>query len=109
MDVCLLPWHNRAINIPDIMAEPRHYGMHRHFTASGSVPMFGGSVKKEFVYGKTADERPCTTIGKPMPVDDLHATIYHALGIPLDLAYAEKRPVTVTEDGLGKPAKELFG
>ena len=62
---------DQAINIPDIMAEPRHYGMHRHFTAAGSVLMFGGGVKRGYVYGKTADERPCTTIEKPMPVEHL--------------------------------------
>ncbi|HEY2431383.1 MAG TPA: DUF1501 domain-containing protein [Vicinamibacterales bacterium] len=100
---------DQAINIPDVMQEPRHYGMHRHFTAAGSVLMFGGGVKKGFVYGKTADQRPCTTIENPMPVENLHATIYHALGIPPDLAYvAEKRPVYVTRDGKGQPATELF-
>ena len=100
---------DQAINIPDVMQEPRHYGMHRHFTAAGSVLMFGGGVKKGFVYGKTADERPCTTIENPMPVEDLHATIFHALGIAPDLAYInEKRPVYVTRDGKGKVAKELF-
>ena len=100
---------DQAINIPDVMSEPRHYGMHRHFTAAGSIVMFGGGIKKGYVYGKTAEERPCTTIEKPMPVEDLHATIYHALGIPPDTAYvAEKRPVYVTKDGIGKPAKELF-
>ncbi|CAN5657035.1 DUF1501 domain-containing protein [soil metagenome] len=101
---------DQAINIPDVMTEPRHYGMHRHFTAAGSVLMFGGGVKKGFVYGRTADERPCTTIEDPMPVEDLHATIYHALGIPPDTSYVvEKRPVYVTRDGVGKPARALFG
>ena len=100
---------DQAINIPDVMTEPRHYGMHRHFTAAGSVLMFGGGIKKGYVYGRTADERPCTTIEKPMPVEHLHATIYHALGIRADTAYvAEKRPVYVTRDGLGKAAVELF-
>jgi uncharacterized protein (DUF1501 family) len=100
---------DQAINIPDVMSEPRHYGMHRHFTAAGSVLMFGGGVKKGFVYGKTADERPCTTIEGAMPVEDLHATIYHALGIPPDTSYlVEKRPVFVTKDGIGKPARALF-
>ncbi|HXW05252.1 MAG TPA: DUF1501 domain-containing protein [Vicinamibacterales bacterium] len=100
---------DQAINIPDVMAEPRHYGMHRHFTAAGSLLMFGGGVKKGFVYGRTADERPCTTIENPMPVEDLHATIYHALGIAPDTAYVvEKRPVYVTKDGRGVPVKALF-
>ena len=100
---------DQAINIPDVMTEPRHYGMHRHFTAAGSILMFGGGVKKGFVYGRTAAERPCTTIEKPLPIEDLHATIYHALGIPPDTSYlAEKRPVFVTKDGIGKPALGLF-
>jgi hypothetical protein len=100
---------DQAINIPDVMSEPRHYGMHRHFTAAGSLLMFGGGVKKGFVYGRTADERPCTTIEKPLPVEDLHATIYHALGIAPDTSYVvEKRPVYVTKDGKGKAAKEPF-
>jgi hypothetical protein len=71
--------------------------------------MFGGGIKRGFVYGKTADERPCTTVEGAMPIEDLHATMYHALGIAPDTAYiAEKRPVYVTKDGLGKPALALF-
>jgi Protein of unknown function (DUF1501) len=101
---------DQAINIPDVMAEPRHYGMHRHFTAAGSLLMFGGGVKRGFVYGRTADERPCTTIEHPVVMEDLHATIYHALGIPPDTSYlVERRPVYVTKDGKGKPIRDLFG
>jgi hypothetical protein len=94
---------------PDVMTEPKHYGMHRHFTAAGSVLLFGGGIKKGFVYGKTADERPCTTIENPVPVEDLHATMYHALGIPPDHSFViEKRPVYVTKDGIGKAVQALF-
>jgi hypothetical protein len=94
---------------PDVMQLPMHYGMHRHFTAAGSVLMFGGGIKKGFVYGKTAEERPCTTIENPVPVEDLHATMYHALGIAPDQYFLnEKRPVYVTKDGKGKVVKELF-
>ncbi|MEO7192273.1 MAG: DUF1501 domain-containing protein [Vicinamibacterales bacterium] len=101
---------DQAINIPDVMTEPRHYGMHRHFTAAGSVLMFGGGIRRGYVYGRTAEERPCTTIENPMPVEDLHATMYRALGIAADTAYvAEKRPVYVTRDGKGKAAMALFG
>ena len=46
---------DQAINIPAVMTEPRHYGMHRHFTAAGSILMYGGGMKKGFVYGKTAE------------------------------------------------------
>jgi hypothetical protein len=101
---------DQAINIPDVMTEPRHYGMHRHFTGAGSVLMFGGGIKKGFVYGKTADERPCTTVENPVIMENLHATMYHALGIPPDTAYVvERRPVYVTRDGKGEPVLELFG
>ncbi len=71
--------------------------------------LFGGGVKPGMLYGKTADERPCTTIENPVPVEDLHATIYHALGIAPDQSFVvEKRPVYVTKDGKGRPIRELF-
>jgi hypothetical protein len=94
---------------PEIMTETKHYGMHRHFTEASSVLIFGGGFKKGFVYGKTADERPCKIVENPVSVTDLHATIYRAMGIPADLAYTvEGRPFHVTKDGLGKPVMELF-
>jgi hypothetical protein len=94
---------------PDIMTEPKHYGMHRHFTEAGSVLLFGGGMKRGFLYGKTADERPCRIVENPVTIEDLHATIYHALGIPADTAYEiEKRPFYVTKDGKGKVVDALF-
>lgn len=96
-------------NTPAVMQEPKHYGMHRHFTAAGSVVLFGGGIKKGTVYGKTADTRPCTTIQNPVPVEDLHATMYHAVGIAPDQYFVnEKRPVFVTKDGKGKVIGDLF-
>jgi len=96
-------------NTPAVMQEPKHYGMHRHFTAAGSVVLFGGGIKKGTVYGKTADVRPCTTIKDPVPVQDLHATMYRALGIPANNFFvAEKRPVFVTKDGKGQAIGELL-
>ncbi len=95
--------------VPDVVTEPKHYGMHRHFTDAGSVLLFGGGVKKGFVYGKTADERPCKTIENPVVIEDLHATIYQTLGISPKLSYEiEKRPFYVTRDGLGKPINALL-
>ena len=94
---------------PDIMTQPKHYGMHRHFTEAGSVLMFGGGIKRGFLYGKTADERPCRVIENPVTIEDLHATIYRSMGIPADLSYeVEKRPFYVTKDGKGKAVMELF-
>ena len=94
---------------PDVITLPQHYGMHRHFTEAGSVVMFGGGMKKGFLYGKTADERPCKVVENPVTIEDLHATIYTALGIAPDTEYeVEKRPFYVTKDGKGKAVTELF-
>jgi hypothetical protein len=94
---------------PDVIDDIKHYGMHRHFTDGCSMLLFGGGIKKGFVYGKTADERPCKTIEKPIKIAQLHQTIYHALGIPEDTHYEiEKRPFYTTPDGKGKAELELF-
>jgi len=93
----------------DRLAEMKHYGLHRHFTGGSSVVMWGGGVKKGFLYGKTAPERPCIAIENPLSVTDLHATLMHAMGIsPKTVFEIEKRPFYVTEDGKGLPRLELF-
>jgi hypothetical protein len=95
--------------VPEVMTELKHYGMHRHFTDAGSVLLFGGGVKKGYLYGKTAEERPCKSLEKPVVIEDLHATIYHTVGISPRHAYEiEKRPFYVTRDGLGKPITDLL-
>ena len=97
------------VDQPDIIHELRHYGMHRHFTDGCSMLMFGGGIKRGYVYGKTSDERPCKTVEKPIKIDSIHQTIYHALGVPPETnAIIEKRPFYTTPDGLGKPEMELF-
>lgn len=97
------------VDVPDKMEDLRHYGMHRHFTDAGCVLMFGGGMKKGYLHGKTADERPCKHLEKRVVIEDLHATIYRAMGISPKLAYEiEKRPFYVTRDGMGKPVMDLF-
>ncbi len=97
------------VEVPSVMTEMKHYGMHRHFTDAGCVLLFGGGARKGFLYGVTAEERPCKTIENPVSIEDLHATIYTALGISPKLSYEiEQRPFYVTKDGLGQPVKELF-
>ena len=94
---------------PDVLSDLKFYGMHRHFTDGCSMLMFGGGIKKGFVYGKTADERPCKTIENPVRIDGIHQTIYHALGIAPDTQYeVEKRPFYTTPDGKGKPVLDLL-
>jgi hypothetical protein len=93
----------------DVMKEMIHYGLHRHFTGSGSVLLFGGGMKKGFLYGETAPERPLLTTKDPITIRDLHATIFTAMGISPRTAFdVEKRPFFATEDGKGQPVKALF-
>ncbi len=94
----------------DVMKEMKHYGLHRHFTGSGSVLMFGGGMKKGFLYGETAPERPLRRRRRTRSsIRDLHATIFTAMGISPQTAFdVEKRPFYATEDGKGVPVLELF-
>jgi hypothetical protein len=93
----------------DKLGEMKHYGLHRHFTGSGSVLMFGGGIKRGFLYGETAQERPLLTIKNPITIRDLHATIFTAMGInPRTSFDVEKRPFYATEDGKGAAVKDLF-
>jgi uncharacterized protein (DUF1501 family) len=95
--------------VPDVINELKYYGMHRHFTDAGCVLMFGGGMKRGYLHGKTADERPCKTLEKRVIIEDLHASIYRAMGISPKQSYeTEKRPFYVTRDGLGKPILDLF-
>jgi len=97
------------VPVPEVITDPKHYGMHRHFTAAGSVLLFGGGMRRGHVHGITADERPCRTLKDPVTITELHATVYAALGIPPDHGYdVEKRPFYVTSDGKGVPVRSLF-
>ena len=69
------------VEVPNEINAMKHYGLHRHFTGGGSVLMFGGGVRRGMLYGKTADERPCEATENPVRIEDLHATIYTAMGI----------------------------
>ena len=97
------------VEVPEKVEDMKFYGMHRHFTDAGCVLIFGGGVKQGYLHGRTADERPCKTVEKRVVIEDLHASIYHALGISPRLAYEiERRPFYVTRDGEGKPIADLF-
>ncbi|HVT30749.1 MAG TPA: DUF1501 domain-containing protein [Lacipirellulaceae bacterium] len=92
----------------DFLEKPIHYGLHRHFTGSASVLMFGGGVKRGFLYGETAAERPCLVTKNPVSVTDMHATIMHLMGISPKTAFdVERRPFYVTKDGTGQPVLDV--
>jgi hypothetical protein len=95
--------------VPDRIEDPKFYGMHRHYTDAGCVLLFGGGIKRGFLYGETADERPCKAIKDRVVIEDLHATIFRSVGIPPNYAHdVEQRPFYVTRDGVGKPILDLF-
>src|SRR5205823_7886830 len=97
------------VEVPDVINDEKNYGMHRHFTDAGCVLLFGGGMKKGYLHGLTADERPFKTIDRKSVVEDLHASLLRAMGIPPRLSYEiEKRPFYVTRDGEGKPILDLF-
>jgi hypothetical protein len=97
------------VDQPDIIEDEKFYGMHRHFTDGSSILMWGGGIKKGLVYGKTADERPCSSIENTVVIDQVHQSIYHALGIHPETNYTiEGRPFYTTPDGQGKPILDLF-
>ncbi|MSR30678.1 MAG: DUF1501 domain-containing protein [Gemmataceae bacterium] len=93
----------------DVMGELKQYGLHRHFTGGCSALMFGGGIRKGFVLGATAEERPLLVTKDPVSIPDLHATIFTAMGIsPKTAVEVEKRPFYATEDGKGQAVKKLF-
>jgi len=85
------------------------YGFHGHFSSGNALVFFGGGFKKGFVYGKTGDRHPMLPIENPVRLEDVHATVYKALGIPADTSYVtESRPFYVTKDGKGVPIDALL-
>lgn len=93
----------------DVLKEPKHYGLHRHFTGGTSVVLFGGGTKRGYVHGATADERPLVAVKDPVSITDLHATIFTAMGIsPKTVFNIEQRPFYATLDGKGQPVMDLF-
>jgi hypothetical protein len=97
------------VDEPDKVDDEKFYGMHRHFTDAGSVLLFGGGIKRGHLHGATAEERPCKTIQDRVVIEDLHASIYRAVGISPRLSYEiERRPFYVTRDGVGQPIMDLF-
>jgi hypothetical protein len=100
---------DQASSPKDFLQKPEHYGQHRHFTGGSTVVLFGGGMKRGFVHGRTADERPCLAIENPVTISDLHATLFTAMGIsPKTVFDIENRPFYATEDGKGKPVVDLF-
>jgi hypothetical protein len=77
-----------------------------HHSRAFSILLAGGSLKTGQVVGVT-DELGKEVVERPVPVPDLHATIYHALGIDPAFELADgDRPVPITDHGT--PVQEVF-
>ncbi len=93
-----------------IIENEKMYGFHGHFSSCNAMLFFGGGFKKGFAFGKTANEHPMVAVENPVPLLDVHATIYQALGIPADTNYVtEGRPFYVTNNGKGKAIAGMMG
>ena len=77
-----------------------------HWGACQSVVLAGGGIRGGQVYG-SSDEHAAYPKTKPVSVEDLHATMFHSLGLSPDLEIhdTENRPYRISE---GQPIHELF-
>jgi hypothetical protein len=92
-----------------VIESEKMYGFHGHFSSGNCLLFFGGGFKKGFVLGKTAERHPMLPLENPVRLEDVHATVYKALGIAADTSYiTEGRPFYVTKDGKGAPVDALL-
>lgn len=79
-----------------------------HWASSGVACMGGGGIKTGQVVGATSPMGE-VVVDSPASPQDLAATIYHALGIPLDTWYKAQdgRPIELLPDG--RPIRQLLG
>jgi uncharacterized protein (DUF1501 family) len=79
-----------------------------HWASAGVACMGGGGVRLGEVVGATSALGE-TVIDSPVTPQDLAATIYHALGVPLHTWYRTQdgRPIELVPEG--KPVKQLVG
>ena len=78
-----------------------------HWAQAMTVCMGGGGVRTGVVVGET-NERAEEPRSRPIRVEDLAATIYHALGIDASREYItpQNRPVRINYDGV--PVSEIL-
>jgi uncharacterized protein (DUF1501 family) len=78
-----------------------------HWSDAISLLIGGGGVQGGRVVGRT-DSRGEQILERPVSVPDLHATLYHVLGIDPSMTFLDNagRPVPLIDDG--HPVRELF-
>ena len=99
----------RRLPKDDTLQEPKHYGLHRHFTGGSSVVMFGGGMKKRLPLRR--DGAGAAARGDQGPGQHHRPArhVFTAMGIsPKTVFEIENRPFYATQDGKGKPVMDLF-
>lgn len=78
-----------------------------HWGPCQSAVLAGGGIRGGQVYG-SSDEHGAYPKTKPVSVEDLHATMFHSMGLnpELEIHDSENRPYRISE---GQPIRELFG
>jgi Protein of unknown function (DUF1501) len=102
LDETLVVWNGEFGRTPKI----NKLGGRDHWGFCQSVLLAGGGVRGGLVYG-SSDARAAYAAESPVSPDDLAATVFHVLGIPLDreMRDAQNRPVPLCT---GKPVLGLF-
>jgi uncharacterized protein DUF1501 len=96
LDTTLVIWMGEFGRTPKVNASAGR----DHWPYAMCVCMGGGGIKTGMAIGET-NERAEVPKDRPIKVEDVAATIYHALGIPADKEYqsAQNRPVKVADGG----------
>jgi uncharacterized protein (DUF1501 family) len=96
LDSTLVVWMGEFGRTPKVNASAGR----DHWPYAMSVCLGGGGIKRGMAIGET-NERAEVPKDRPIKVEDVAATIYHALGVPLDHTYvsAQNRPVKVNDGG----------
>jgi hypothetical protein len=103
LDTTLVVWMGEFGRTPKVNSSAGR----DHWSQSMVVTMGGGGIKTGMVVGST-NERAEMPKERPIRVEDVAATVYHALGVDTDKEYMspQNRPIKVNYDG--EPVKELF-
>ena len=105
LDSTLIVWMGEFGRTPRINQPDRLPGR-QHWPNCWSAILAGGGIRGGAVYGAT-DRIAAYVKDRPVRVQDLSATIYHALGVPPETRLGRDgftRPIST-----GEPILELFG
>jgi hypothetical protein len=107
LDTTLVYWFTEFGRTPNVGGGGNGAGGRGHYPQAFSVAFAGGGVRGGRVIGAT-DPDGVQVTERPVQVQDLHATVCHAMGIDQDKQYfAGRRPMRVVDKG-GMAVREVF-